>query len=86
MSITAPNLTGRMARCYCGTERSSDTALAFFEFCGEGSATAVKSCKHCHYFEEAHGKPGVSQFVCDHFEPNGPLDHDRFYCGHAGWD
>ena len=87
MTDLAPSLTGRVARCYCGAERSSDPSLAFFEFCGEGSPEATRRCKHCSYFEVAHDGAGFrSKLICDHFEPAGPLNHDRFYCGCHGFD
>lgn len=84
--MAAELLTGRVAHCYCGTEKPSSPSLAFFEFCGEGSPEAIRRCKHCAYFDVAHEGPVPARYNCPGFEPNGPLDHDRFYCGHAGWD
>lgn len=52
---TAENvLIGRTARCYCGAVRPSSTDLAFFEYRGEGSETAVTRCAVCRYGAIAH--------------------------------
>jgi hypothetical protein len=93
----------RTARCFCGQERSSDSQfLAFLEDRGEGSKAATEHCKHCGYFEVAHG-PGkaedlakepnrrprrdvVEEGVCPGFEPHGAYEFDTFYCGCRGWD
>jgi len=78
-------LFGRTARCSCGAERSSDYALAFFEYRGENSRAATVSCLHCGYYEEAHdGRPHTH--ICEHFEPHGAYDTDIFYCGCRGWN
>jgi hypothetical protein len=50
----APDLTVRTARCACGAERPSSYQLAFFEYCGEGSFTALSHCRNCGYHEVAH--------------------------------
>jgi hypothetical protein len=41
------------------------------------------NCKHCHYYEQAHGK---IHLACRNFEPNGAWEFDTYYCGHSGWD
>ena len=82
------NLDGRQAKCDCGKLAPSSPALAFFEFQGEGSERALKTCKHCHYFEVAH-RPEIQRqhaHVCDHFEAVGAFEFDRWYCGCRGWD
>lgn len=98
MTTTALNLAGRVARCYCGAERPSSEALAFFEFCGEGSRWATEMCV-CGYGRVAHEQPQqfsrtgsitvhnvVIEGKCAGFKPRGPLDHDRFYDGCSGWE
>jgi hypothetical protein len=80
----APNLAGRQARCsYKCKVVPSSTALPFFEYLGPGSAAARERCKTCSYFEAAH-RPGT--LACDTFEPHGPYEYDRYYCGCRGWD
>ena len=89
-----PNLEGRMARCYCGKEEPSSLSLAFFEYRGVGSLESVESCKHCHMHKEAHVRDPnrvdpstvVERGQCPGFQARGALDHDRYYCGHAGFD
>jgi hypothetical protein len=91
----------RVARCTCGRERPSDPSLPFFEYRGEGSASAhhcvcgYAECAHDpDYMEVAcvHGPDGkrrptvVEQGRCDGFTPRGAWDHDTFYCGCRGWD
>lgn len=84
----------RTVRCSsCKRERPSAEALtgrlAFYEYRGPGSREALKSCKHCRYYDVAHDKPKDerSSFVCDHFEadPAG-REVDLYYCGCKGWD
>lgn len=90
-----PDLTGRMAVCYCGEKslRPSDPdKLAFFEYRGPGSNRATSQCK-CGYAEMAHTpdkthvmktcakKNGRSGFV-----PRGEFEYDSYYCGCRGWD
>lgn len=80
----------RMARCaYCKTERLSSERdqLPFFEDKSDESDT----CLHCHYFESAHekkkaGAPGLTDRICDNFEPHGAWAWDMYYCGCRGWD
>lgn len=95
---TEQDLAGRMARCYCGQECSSDVAIrerAFFEYRGEGSRFAKDGCKHCGYALVAHGpdapvwktgKTAVETKGCPGFEERGPHEFDTFYCGCRGWD
>lgn len=87
--VDAPTLSGRLAKCGCGNTRQSDLDLAFFEYLGPGSPAAAKTCKHCRYHEVAHEKPLPKHLEkqCGHdFEPHGPFEFDRFYCGCRGWD
>ena len=97
-------LAGRMARCHCGKERPSTEALegklAFFEYQGEGSKRAEDTCRHCRYYEVAHGSGAaedrakgyrprrdvVAEGDCPGFESHGPFDKDIYYCGCRGWD
>lgn len=90
-----PALAGRVARCYCGREKPSSTALGFFEFRGEGSPSAIHICKNCSYSIVAHGpdasvwqngKTAVQNANCPGFEPHGPWTFDTYYCGCEGWD
>ena len=54
VASSAPDLTGRRARCSCGVERPSDPdTLAFFEFLGAGSREAVEHCQ-CGMHKVAH--------------------------------
>lgn len=90
--MTAPDLTGRTARCSCGKTNPSDTAapgyreLPFFEFRGEGSSAAALCA--CGYAEVAHGcqRDQEQKFTCGNYAPRGGQEFDGFYCGHAGWD
>lgn len=96
----APNLTGRIARCSCGEERPSSTALAFFEYRGPGSRDAAESCIHCRYAKVAHEYGGCfappstrrNPHLCLNFDPPREFENDPngrddiFYCGHAGWN
>ena len=77
------NAVGRFAKCSCGVKKPSSTDLAFFEFLGEGSREAREMCE-CGYSIVAHSK-GLSR-VCNIFSPRGDVGHDRFYCGHSGWN
>ena len=84
-----PELAGRRARCsYCKNTEPSSTALAFFEFCGEGSRHATEGCK-CGYTVPAH-TPEVmarnNRLTCTDFTPRGPAEFDRYYCGCRGFD
>jgi len=96
--VDAPDLTGRMAKCACGRiEPSELKQRACFEYCGPGSQEAANSCK-CGYHFCAHQaeymarnvpsnrKTVVEQGKCSGFVARGPLEFDRYYCGHAGWD
>jgi len=95
---TQPDLTGRMARCYCDKPPiPSDRNEAFFEYRGPGSRHAIDMCKHCprsyagHLSKSEggahfHKEHNASCVHCDHFEPRGPHEFDLYYCGHAGWD
>lgn len=81
-----PNLDGRMAECAygCGSMKPSSVKLAFFEYRGPDSPDSKRKCKHCAYHDVAHGKG--NPHVCDHFEPHGPFEFDKYYCGCRGWD
>lgn len=83
-----PDLTGRKAACtYGGNVRDSDWNLAFFEYKGPGSRDAEDVCK-CGFHRSAHTpemrakshRPG-----CDNFQPRGPAEYDKYYCGCYGW-
>jgi hypothetical protein len=84
------NLEGRQAKCpHCKTLVKSSMTLAFFEYWGEGSPSALYHCKHCGYYESAHVDPKAKHLVsrvCDHFEPHGAYEFDSYYCGCRGWD
>lgn len=88
-TATKALLADRIAKCSCGKEQPSSLGLAFFEFLGAGSKV-VHSCKHCGYNDVVHWpiNPNTGRAMnLDHdFEPRTPLGHDRFYCGHRGWD
>lgn len=94
----SPDLTGRLAKCSCGRTTPSDLkTCALFEYCGPGSTQAAESCK-CGYNFVAHSseymarnvpsnrRTVVEQGKCTGFVARGPLEFDRYYCGHAGWD
>ncbi len=80
----------RQARCsYCRRLKPSSTALAFFEFCGEGSERATKTCKHCGYNAVAHAPEVMAKndaLRCKTFEPHGAFEFDSYYCGCGGWE
>ena len=87
------DLSGRQARCHGELVKPSSRDLPFFEFMGEGSRDATLSCKHCGYYKEAHEyserrihKEPIKETRDHTFEPHGPYEFDRFYCGHSGWD
>lgn len=87
----APDLTGRVARCGCGSERPStlDGSLAFFEFRGEGSRAALTTCKNCGYGDQAHTPEVMARnkaLKCTNCEPHGAYPYDLFYDGCRGWD
>ncbi len=86
--VDAPDLTGRIAKCSCGNAQPSSTKLPFFEYCGPGSPTATNICK-CGYAAVAHTPEVMARnkgLKCTNFEPRGPLQFDRQYCGCRGWD
>jgi len=68
------------SRCTC--EQPSSPNLPFFEHCGPESREAAK-CR-CGYYESAHVPNSVCK--CRKFEPAGPREFDKFYCGCQGWD
>jgi hypothetical protein len=78
-----PSLEGRRARCACGKTRDSNEDLAFFEYNGPESMSALETCV-CGYFRCAH-REGASTMACEEFKPRGDRV-DSYYCGHAGWD
>lgn len=92
--VSAPDLTGRQAKCSCNEVRPSSISLAFFKFQGEGSPDALEICKHCKYHFKAHQhdttrvdpRSMMELGKCTGFEPHGPWDFDSYYCGHMGWD
>lgn len=84
----APDLTGRQARCGCGKLAPSSPKLFGFEYRGAGSQYAQIACKHCGYFDVAHGtgKPHLKHIEGHAFEPHGSYEFDSYYCGCRGWD
>lgn len=74
----------REARCYCGKTEPITKNLPFFESRDTGSRQATQSCKHCRYYDVAHGKG--HKVVCNNFEPHGAYQYDSYYCGCDGWD
>lgn len=99
MVAETPNLEGRLAKCGCGRTEPSSTKLAFFEYCGPGSREATETCK-CGYAFAPHTAEGMARNVASNrktviedgrckigaFVARGPLEFDRYYCGHSGWD
>jgi hypothetical protein len=88
-------LSGRIAKCDCGKTRPSNSDLAFFEYRGPGSRSAMNYCKHCGYTFTVHTQEWYDKEVargrmfpsrCWTFEPRGDVGHDLFYCGCKGWD
>lgn len=87
------DLTGRQANCtYCKQLSNSSPRLAFFEFRGDGSASAEQRCKHCNGYWVRHqetnpstGRAGDLFGKCE-FEKHGAYDYDDHYCGCRGWD
>lgn len=98
-------IEGRFAKC--GYNNSNDkhpdkhtrepipssTDLAFFEFRGEGSKSALNVCAICKYYDIApvHGDswrkydPRLDGEMHE-FVPHGPYEFDTYYCGCWGWD
>src|SRR5215467_7499998 len=83
VTATAPDLTGRRARCTCGKSVPSKLTLAFFEYRGVGSKSADESCV-CGFYRVAHEEGKVPE--CAGFVARGDVGYDSYYCGHAGWD
>lgn len=82
-----PSLEGRLAKCGDGCRlRPSSLDLAFFEYLGPGSPASKQNCAKCGYYESAHSKQPRGQHVCLNFQPHGPYEFDRYYCGCKGWD
>jgi len=84
------DLTGRQARCGCGSLVPSSTGLAFFQYRGEGSRPALTLCGICSYADVVHnpinpstGRAGITEHE---FEARGAYENDEFYCGCRGWD
>ena len=82
------DLTGRVAKCSCGKTEASSSRLAFFQSLGDGSREATHGCSNCGYFDVAHTNEVRSRnpHICSDFQPKGDVGHDRYYCGHSGWD
>ena len=89
--------TGHSGRYDAGPSlRPSDEGLPFFEYLGPGSRFATETCGHCGYNLAAHdpattlardGKTAMQFAGCPGFEPRGPADEDKYYCGACwGWD
>jgi hypothetical protein len=84
------DLTGRVARCHGTDERPSSLGLAFFEYCGPGSASAAM-CATCGMVDythaDIHPHTGRRLRRDGHpYTPRGDRGWDLYYCGHAGWD
>lgn len=88
--METPDLTDRFARCHVGGPAvPSSFDLAFFEFRGEDSESALMHCT-CGYTLPAHEainpftkRPGIT----DHpFTARGASEYDNYYCGCRGWD
>ncbi len=89
--VPTPDLAGRTAKCAsCKNTRPSSMDLAFFEYQGPGSPSALDTCK-CGYYRVAHeyneNRINKEPIRCrvGGFAPVGPRD-DKFYCGCQGWD
>jgi hypothetical protein len=90
---TMPDLEERQAICCTSNSLRwsiEHDKLAFFEYRGEGSPAATTTCKHCRYALIAHQRKEAGTLkhngVCDTFEPIGPYQYDKYYCGCRGWD
>jgi hypothetical protein len=89
------DLSERLARCgyiSCGRTAPSSRGLAFFEYKGPGSKSAIESCGNCGSHQVAHQeinpstkRPGHKHGVCE-FTPKGDAGYDEYYCGCRGWD
>lgn len=91
-AATAPDLTGRIAKCGDHAPKPSSLDLAFFEFCGPGSREATDICV-CGYATVAHEKHAgkcppnsKNRSQTGAFKPRGAREFDRYYCGCRGWD
>lgn len=97
-----PSLEGRFAKCaYFKNNQGrylrpgghepvpSDYGLAFFEYLGPDSEYAKTYCGKCGMHLKAHTEEAMARnrsLKCDTFEPIGPAEFDRYYCGCLGWD
>jgi len=73
------------ARCHCGQLAvSAPNWLAFWE----SAWNATLSCDACGYAEPCHDPAHENHRaeMAHDFIPSPPSEHDRFYCGHRGWD
>ena len=101
---TKPSLEGRFATCTYNNSNDqfpekhknepipSSYDLAFFEFRGEGSRTALTICT-CGYSINAprHGDSWrkydpIKDGEFHEFVSRGPFEFDTYYCGCRGWD
>jgi hypothetical protein len=88
---TNQNLEGRWAKCSICKHMSpsNPSKLAFFQFRGENSRSALNTCKVCSYNRQ--GCP-IIQKRLDYkgeqheFTSHGAFEYDCFYCGCRGWD
>lgn len=106
--VAAPDLSNRMAKCsyrhvnvpkgrgYSAPVMEpipSSPTLAFFEYKGEGSRSALDMCAKCSKAKAPHvpimeagtrwERPGITDHT---FEPHGAYEYDEYYCGCFGWD
>lgn len=86
------DIVERKAKCGCGKVMSYSNTLAFYEYRGEGSRTSTH-CKICGFSAQAHKEEKPAHYAtlqkCKDegtYTPQGGLEYDSFYCGHAGWD
>jgi hypothetical protein len=91
--VPAPDLTGRIAKCYGHNPVRSSTDLAFFVYKGPGSPYAKDVCQ-CGYHLDAHQhnpqrvepRSVVERGLCSGFQPGGGLQFDEYYDGCHGWN
>ena len=100
MTITPKFLTGRTAKCRCGSATPSAKASAeraMFEYCGPGSriGTEICQCGYANTAHTAHGMAGnvpsnrrtvIEQGKCSGFVARGPLEFDCYWCGCGNTD
>ena len=83
---SAPDLSGRMARCRCGRTEPSSFDLRRFEYQGPGSRAAEEVCvcgyhRLAHHDDIKHGAVSPTLRDCGGFQVRGDLGIDSFWCG-----